>query len=207
MFASLLFTSLLAAAAHAQSTTVDGTLVASIVTNPSIAAPTGSYISYTAQITPSTSSSIATNTTVALNGTRTSTTTGAAIILTGVPHSSSTGTVNGSATSTSSGATASNTQPCNGYVEFCDRRYSNITYVCSHNSAFVKPGNVASNQDYGIPAQLNDGIRMSEFSSLTISTLTKRLLQSKEKYTMSTRPCTAVTAAATCSMQALWKTS
>ncbi|GAB7342185.1 hypothetical protein MBLNU457_g0438t2 [Dothideomycetes sp. NU457] len=53
-----------------------------------------------------------------------------------------------------------NTQPCNNHVEFCDRKYSNITEVCAHNSAFVKKGNAASNQMYPIPDQLTDGIRM-----------------------------------------------
>lgn len=35
-----------------------------------------------------------------------------------------------------------------------------FTEVCSHNSAFVRANNAASNQVYGIIAQLNDGVRM-----------------------------------------------
>jgi hypothetical protein len=53
-----------------------------------------------------------------------------------------------------------NTQPCNNYVEFCDRKYSNITEVAAHNSPFITPRNVGRNQEYGVTQQLNDGIRM-----------------------------------------------
>ncbi len=52
------------------------------------------------------------------------------------------------------------TRPCNNYLEFCNRRYSNITEICAHNSPFARRGNLASNQDYGVLNQLNDGIRM-----------------------------------------------
>ncbi|KIW05139.1 uncharacterized protein PV09_03690 [Verruconis gallopava] len=71
-----------------------------------------------------------------------------------------TSTTNGTASGTSSSARPTNTQPCNGYVEFCDRSYSNITYVAAHNFPFIKKNNAARNQDYGIIDQLNDGIRM-----------------------------------------------
>lgn len=50
-------------------------------------------------------------------------------------------------------------QPCNGYVEFCNRRFSNVTMVVAHNSPNVVPHNAASNQAVGVQAQLNDGIR------------------------------------------------
>lgn len=73
---------------------------------------------------------------------------------------STTTTSSGTASSTSAAAVATNTRPCNGYPEFCNRKYSNITEVCAHNSAFVKKGNAASNQALGIDDQLNDGIRM-----------------------------------------------
>ncbi|KAF8425694.1 PLC-like phosphodiesterase [Tirmania nivea] len=53
-----------------------------------------------------------------------------------------------------------NTQPCNGYVEFCSRSYGNITYVAAHNSPFVMQNNVAANQNLEVAEQLNDGIRM-----------------------------------------------
>jgi len=62
--------------------------------------------------------------------------------------------------STAGAAAPTNTQACNGYSEFCNRKYSNITEVCAHNSAFVRSGNVAANQALTIPYQLNDGIRM-----------------------------------------------
>lgn len=61
---------------------------------------------------------------------------------------------------TTSSAEPSNTQPCNNYPELCTRKYSNITEVGAHNSPFVKAGNAASNQELGVIAQLNDGIRM-----------------------------------------------
>ena len=56
-----------------------------------------------------------------------------------------------------------NTQPCNNYPEFCTRKYSNITMVTAHNFAFVRKGNVASNQALGVIDQLNDGIRMRKY--------------------------------------------
>ena len=63
-------------------------------------------------------------------------------------------------TSASSTPTPTNTTLCNGYVEFCNRQYSNITYVAAHNSPFNIPNNLASNQDYGVITQLDNGIRM-----------------------------------------------
>lgn len=64
------------------------------------------------------------------------------------------------ATTTSSSAAPTNTQPCNGYTELCARKYSNVTEVCAHNSPFAVKNNAASNQDYDVTTQLNDGIRM-----------------------------------------------
>jgi len=65
-----------------------------------------------------------------------------------------------SGTRTSSAQQPAQTQPCNLHVEFCARRYSNITYVGAHNSPFVGGGNMAANQNLDVKAQLNDGIRM-----------------------------------------------
>lgn len=65
-----------------------------------------------------------------------------------------------STSTTASSAAPTNTQPCNGYPQFCNRKYSNITEVCAHNSAFVVKGNAASNQALPVTDQLNDGIRM-----------------------------------------------
>ncbi|KAL9078064.1 MAG: hypothetical protein Q9157_003003 [Trypethelium eluteriae] len=65
-----------------------------------------------------------------------------------------------SATRTSSSAAPTNTQPCNNYVDFCTRKYSNITEVTAHNSMFTRANNAASNQALDVIDQLNDGIRM-----------------------------------------------
>jgi hypothetical protein len=64
-------------------------------------------------------------------------------------------------TATSSAPAVSNTVPCNNYPEFCNRKYSNITEVCAHNSAFSIKNNAASNQVLSIVDQLDDGVRMS----------------------------------------------
>lgn len=166
MLASLLLGSLLAIAAQAQSITL-GSLTISTNSAPSIAVPTGNYISYTSQSTVSSTSSLAsTNGTYSRNGTNTassspSSTTGATLVLAGSSRSSSS-SLNGPTSQTSTVAAPVNTQPCNNYPEFCSRKYSNITEVCAHNSAFAKPNNAESNQEYGIIVQLNDGIRMSE---------------------------------------------
>ena len=47
---------------------------------------------------------------------------------------------------------------CNGHPELCNRRYSNITQIATHDSAFVGvlP---ASNQNVDVPTQLDAGIR------------------------------------------------
>lgn len=69
-------------------------------------------------------------------------------------------TGNSSATaSTSSRPQQTNTRPCNGHVELCDRKLSNISMVVAHNSPFVVPHNAASNQIYPVLTQLEDGIR------------------------------------------------
>lgn len=77
-----------------------------------------------------------------------------------------TATGNSSMTSSSTSQTPlpTNTQPCNGYPEFCTRNYSNITMVAAHNSPFVRPGNWASNQALPVTTQLNDGIRMCKYN-------------------------------------------
>ncbi|RYO97963.1 hypothetical protein DL764_007224 [Monosporascus ibericus] len=137
--------------------------------------PTGSYQSFTSQITlgtslgsiPDGSSSIATE-----NATRTEsseevvtivTTKTSITWLTGSPKTSKpTTTLPSNFTSSSTTSTApsvTNTQPCNNYPEFCQRRYSNITEVGCHNSPFITPNNLAANQKYDVTAQLNDGVR------------------------------------------------
>jgi hypothetical protein len=47
---------------------------------------------------------------------------------------------------------------CNGAEALCDRQYSNITWVGTHNSAFVGTG-VADNQHISIEEQLDMGVR------------------------------------------------
>lgn len=69
-----------------------------------------------------------------------------------------TSTSGGNATETST-SVATNTQPCNNYVELCTRKYSNITNVGCHNSPFVRPGNSGSNQELPVKTQLDDGVR------------------------------------------------
>lgn len=71
-----------------------------------------------------------------------------------------------------------NTQPCNGWPEFCSRRYSNVTMVAAHNSPFVQPGNAASNQALDVTQQLNDGVRMRKYLHRSSKVLTSKLIQS-----------------------------
>lgn len=47
---------------------------------------------------------------------------------------------------------------CNGHAELCGRRYSNITFVGSHDSAFVG-ASVADNQEVSVADQLAMGVR------------------------------------------------
>jgi hypothetical protein len=67
-----------------------------------------------------------------------------------------------SVASSSSHAPTSGSARCNGYAEFCDRKYSNVTYVVAHNSPFHRAHNAASNQDFDVTTQLDNGIRGSE---------------------------------------------
>ena len=80
-------------------------------------------------------------------------------------------TASGNATTTTATAArprpTQNTTPCNGYPEFCSRKYSNITEVCAHNSAFSIKDNAASNQVLSIVDQLDDGVRMSMLAQFT----------------------------------------
>ncbi|KAH7093006.1 PLC-like phosphodiesterase [Paraphoma chrysanthemicola] len=80
----------------------------------------------------------------------------------GLPASSKTAT---EASTASVSAVPTNTRPCNGYVEFCNRRFSNISMVVAHNSPFVRPHNAASNQVYPVLDQLNNGIRGLQFET------------------------------------------
>lgn len=126
----------------------------STLANPTSSDFTGSqytYVSYTGQSTVATSSRTETS-----NGTKSQSTRSTK------SHSLTLIGGNGNATSTSSASPASNTVPCNNYPQFCNRQYSNITEVCSHNSFFVVKNNAGSNQALPVEDQLNDGVRMRE---------------------------------------------
>ncbi|CAK7216324.1 hypothetical protein SCUCBS95973_002774 [Sporothrix curviconia] len=56
-------------------------------------------------------------------------------------------------------STWSNITVCNGHAELCSRKYSNVSMVGAHNSPFVVPNNLASNQYFKVTQQLDDGIR------------------------------------------------
>lgn len=47
---------------------------------------------------------------------------------------------------------------CNGFEALCDRTYSNITFIGSHDSAFVGT-NLADNQETSVTDQLAQGVR------------------------------------------------
>ncbi|KAL8751156.1 MAG: hypothetical protein Q9199_006615 [Rusavskia elegans] len=49
-------------------------------------------------------------------------------------------------------------QLCNGHAELCSRKYSNITFIGAHDSAFVGDS-PADNQGISVAAQLDSGIR------------------------------------------------
>lgn len=146
---------------------------------PSPVSPT--YIDYTSQIILSNTTGVGVPTTVPGNATRTGTETttqesgastsgtGAVIGGTAVGTTVTLRSNETSATSISSIVpSATNRIPCNNYPEFCNRKYSNVTEVSAHNSMFTQPNNVARNQDYGVIAQLNDGIRMRESASSVV---------------------------------------
>lgn len=178
-FSSLLFAFLFVWRAVAQSTILSGTAAAS-TTNLGDSLPTGSevtYVNYGSTITvPSTTwssddtSSFGTmtgtfSTMAAANSTtstrtRSSSSTSKTLLVGGQGTSGNSTGRHHNATSTSTSAQPTNTQPCNGYPEFCTRSFSNITYVAAHNSPFVRPGNAASNQQLDVTTQLEDGIRM-----------------------------------------------
>ncbi|CAG8662674.1 13480_t:CDS:2 [Funneliformis mosseae] len=47
---------------------------------------------------------------------------------------------------------------CNGYAEFCDKLYSEIAYVMTHNS-YAAGKQPAANQNFNVSTQLKDGVR------------------------------------------------
>ncbi|KEF52037.1 uncharacterized protein A1O9_12027 [Exophiala aquamarina CBS 119918] len=81
-----------------------------------------------------------------------------------------TATRNSTASATSTSVQPTNTVPCNGFAEFCSRKYSNITHVAAHNSPFIRPGSLAANQMLDVETQLNDGIRMPDAREVQFQT-------------------------------------
>lgn len=162
--------SLLLAAEAAAQVTLTGTNQAS--SDGGTALPTATYIIYDST-SKGLSSSTATNATIgglfssiaasnAISGATIASTTSASVTYL-VGGQTSTGTALHNATSTTSSAQPTNTQPCNGHPQFCNRKFSNITMVAAHNSPFVRPNNAASNQVLDVTTQLNDGIRMRKW--------------------------------------------
>lgn len=118
--------------------------------------PTGTYATYTSKITLK---AVTDTDTVTISGgttySRSSTLTG---VFTSETLTTAANVTDGTQTTTTA-VKPTNTQPCNGYVELCTRKYSNVTVVGCHNSPFVRPGNSGSNQELDVTTQLNDGIR------------------------------------------------
>ena len=138
-------------------TFIQGSNTASITYQTGV--PTGTYHSYASQITLQNVSSL--NSTISLSAESTTLTGTASETVSTTTSTIASTTVSGSRNGTQSATPAqpTNTQSCNNYVEFCNRKYSNITMVGCHNSPFVRPGSSASNQQLDVTAQLNDGIR------------------------------------------------
>ncbi|KAF8585822.1 PLC-like phosphodiesterase [Ramaria rubella] len=55
---------------------------------------------------------------------------------------------------------------CNGHPELCSRSYGNVTFVGAHDSYAVGASDLASNQDYNVTQQLNDGVRLLQVQAL-----------------------------------------
>jgi hypothetical protein len=140
----------------------------------------------------------------ASNGTASSRSSSASNSITVLGGATTTSRLNGTASNTSTAARPTNSQPCNGYPEFCNRSYSNITEVAAHNFPFVKKNNAGSNQALPVTDQLNDGIRMREFRSYRTLGCSADKYQSKLKLTGKTTPYGFVTPPANYSTSARW---
>jgi hypothetical protein len=124
--------------------------------------PTGPYATFTSKITLISPTGSTSQSGSLGSGNATSTGESVTFITGSVTISTTTsfaGNFSVSSSSTSATPEPTNTTPCNNYVEFCNRRYSNITEIAAHNSPFVRKGNSASNQQLDVTTQLNDGIR------------------------------------------------
>lgn len=139
------------------------------LTSTSTSTPTSAPTSTSISTGPSNGTVVSTRSNSQSAGSHTS----PSVIVLGGATSTGLSTNNATISSTSSAAQPVNTVPCNNYPEFCTRKYSNITEVCAHNSAFVVKDNAASNQMLSITDQLNDGIRMCK-RNLPISDVPRR---------------------------------
>ena len=173
MLFSLPVTLLLAIEAHAQTQTASDIILSGTQSTGSLTSdlgvPTGSYLSYSTTVSvngTTTLFEILTAVANASSSTTSRTSTSVSLLHGSVSTSSVSSldaTMTGNSTAsrtTSTSAAPVNTQACNNYPEFCERSYSNITYVGAHNSPFVARNNAASNQQLGVINQLDDGIRM-----------------------------------------------
>lgn len=153
--------------------------------------PTDSRATYPSEGVTSTVQS-STNATAALSSFNQTTTSSSSEAIETLLHGSS--TESGSSSTPTTGSAT-----CNGYAGFCDRKYSNVTYVVAHNSPFHKAHNAASNQDFDVTTQLNDGIRGSEYR--TVISLCPTLIiynqQFRAKHTTTRMRYTSATPAAT----------
>lgn len=156
------------------------TLEGTLTSDGEATIPTGEYQTYSSTITLSNDGDL-TSATVTGSGSSMgvesatgnasssyTTTSDSVTMLVGGMHTTVLGNASASATNATSRPTSTpvvNTQPCNGYPEFCAKKYSNVTMVAAHNSPFVKQGNVAANQVLDVTTQLNDGIRMLQFQT------------------------------------------
>ncbi|GAP92851.1 putative tat pathway signal sequence [Rosellinia necatrix] len=145
-----------------RTTRTDSTLTLSEATTP-----TSLYQSFASQITQETDGlvTVSDGTTYTLTDNTTDSATAkpktsdTVTILTGSAKTTAT-TLSGNVSTTVSPTPGpQNTQVCNNYLEFCTRKYSNITEVACHNSPFITQNNIAANQQYDVTQQLDDGVR------------------------------------------------
>ncbi|KKK27308.1 hypothetical protein ARAM_006717, partial [Aspergillus rambellii] len=144
--------------------TLTGSIATTTINDATV--PTGDYLTYSSTIYLTThgtalGSTVVSgndtstgNATTAQNATMTTTSESVTVLVGGQTTLSGNGTANVTSTAPpASTSTAVNTQPCNGYPEFCNRKYSNITMVAAHNSPFVMKGNAAANQELDVTYQ------------------------------------------------------
>lgn len=138
-------------------------------TNPNITYSSGQVTRFPPTSTSSSAATVSLNGTASASGSISTTEEALTTIVGGQPDPEETQSGSTVASATSSAPTTENTIPCNGHPQFCSRRYSNITQITSHNSAFAVENNAASNQEYPIEVQLNDGIRSRKWSVVAFS--------------------------------------